>query len=144
MYGWLSKGNMKTARVLLTVLLGLASQPLLAQKVEIRCDDEFDYFGLETFAWRHSKDREKNVIRDQQIVSSVNYHLVMGGLRQVEPGEEAHAYFSYFANSESGVILNSAELGIDPAVADASVGLLLQRRPTYERGSLVLQARTPG
>ena len=46
-------------------------------------------------------------------------------------------------NSESGVILNSAELGIDPALADASVGVLLQRRPTYERGTLVLQARTP-
>ena len=133
---------MKTTRVLLTVLLGLASQPLLAQKVEIRWDDDYEYVDIDTFAWKHSDQREKDALIDQQIVKSINYQFTMQGMLQVALDEKPDVYVTYLLSVESGVMMTSAELGIDPATADSSVGLLLQRRPTYERGTLILQVRT--
>ena len=135
---------MTATRIVLTLLLSISVGPLYAQKVEIRWDEGYDYARIDTFAWRHSGEREEVTIIDQQIVSSINYHLTMNGIRQAEPGEEPDAYLTYLMDSRVGVNMTSAELGVDPALADASVGLLLQRRPTYDRATLVLQIWTPG
>jgi hypothetical protein len=109
----LSKGlkpMIKTRITLMFLLLALAT-PCMAQKAFVDWDKDYDFDSVESYAWVKPENFAENPLMNQRIINAIDYHLSMGGMREVGQNDDPDVYVTYHGSSKEQYNINSTNFG---------------------------------
>ena len=140
------------SRLLLVLILILASTPAFAVKVFIDHDTKYDFASIKTFAWAPTPDTSveaSNPLMHSRIVNAIEHYITMGGTREVT--ENPDVYVTYHTDSKEEMQLNTSSYGYGSpggwgwggygygaGWGGASMGASTTSVSTYEVGTLII------
>ena len=144
------------ARLLLALILILATTPAFAAKVFIDHDQNYDFSGIKTFAWAPTPDTSvegTNPLMHSRIVNAIEHYLTMGQLREVE--SDPDLFVTYHTSTKENLSLNTTSFGYGYpggwyggyyggyGYGGMGMGSTSTTVSTYETGTLVVDAWDP-
>jgi hypothetical protein len=131
-----------------TIALLLIASPVLAQKITIDYDEDFDFGKVETFAYVETEDTNAaDSLTAERIKEAIVNELTAGGLKQVD--SDADLYVTYHLASEDNTVLNTTSYGYGGRGRGlrrwgGGMGTSTTTASTYTEGSLIVDAYEPG
>jgi len=125
-------------RIHFALALAMLASPAFAQKVKVDYDRDYAWGEIHTYAWSESEDPDPNTLVHEQVLASMKKWLGESGVREAADGESPDILLSYRSNSENVLKLDVRRFS---AGSTGGAALIIARDGTFERGTLMLEAR---
>ena len=116
----------------------LVAAPAFAQKVKVKYDRHYDFGEVNTYGWAEIEHPDPDPVVHQQIVASLEKWLAEARVEKAGAGETPDILLTYSSNSKGSLEIDFARVTPD------EVGLLIDPKGIFARGTLVLDVRTSG
>lgn len=104
---------MKTARILLGIILIGAASAAWAQKVDVDWDREADFSKFKTYAWIESKHPAQG-LWNQRVIDGVDAKLSAAGLKKVAPDAHPDLEVVYNSGVKEHTVVEGYDYGYRP------------------------------
>jgi len=135
--------------LILSIFLGLAATPTLAQRITIDYAHDFDFKPVKTFQYVETKDSNaKDQLMDGRIKAAVIKELTEGELQQVE--SDGDLLVTYHIATQDNTVFNTSTMGMGGMGGrwgrwGGGMGMATSTTTTstYTEGTLILDAYEP-
>ena len=130
------------------IVLGIATGPVFAQKVNIDYAHNFDFDKVKTFQYVDTKDsNSSNQLMDGRIRDAIVRELTEGGLKQVDSNPDL--YITYHITTQENTVYNTTSFGYGGwgrgwGGWGGGMGSSTTTASSYTEGTLIIDAYEPG